>query len=304
MLILVAPLVDQLNVLLLPEVMLVGLAVNELIVGLVGAGLTVTVTVLVAEPALSVAVSVYVVVAVGDTLVEPLADVEVNEPGVMLMLVAPLVDQLNVLLLPEVIVVGLAANELIVGFVGAGLTVTVSVLVVEPALFVAVNVYVVVAVGDTLVEPLADVEVNEPGVMLMLVAPLVDQLNVLLLPEVIVVGLAVNELIVGFVGAGLTVTVTVLVAEPALSVAVSVYVVVAVGDTLVVPLEDVEVNEPGVMPMLVAPFVAQLKVVLPPAVIVPGLSVNDVIVGFDAAGFTVTVAELLVEPELFLAVNV
>jgi hypothetical protein len=80
---------------------------------------------------------------------------------------------------------------------------------------------------------------------------------------------------------------------------------VDVGDTLVDPLADVEVNEPGVMLMLVAPpVVAQLKVVLPPAVIVPGLSVNDVIVGLDAAGFTVTVAELLVEPELFVAVNV
>jgi hypothetical protein len=79
-----------------------------------------------------------------------------------------------------------------------------------------------VEVGETLVEPLAEVEVNEPGVMLTLVAPLVAQLNVLLDPDVMLVGLAVNEEIVGLDGAGLTVTVTVLVAEPALSVAVSV----------------------------------------------------------------------------------
>jgi len=80
-----------------------------------------------------------VVVAVGLTFVEPLADVDVNGPGVMARLVAPVVAQLSVLLEPEVIPVGLAVNELIVG-VPAVLTVTVSVDVVDPAAFVAVNV--------------------------------------------------------------------------------------------------------------------------------------------------------------------
>jgi hypothetical protein len=56
---------------------------------------------------------------------------------------------------------------------------------------------VVVAVGFTVVEPLADVEVKVPGAMEMLVAPVTDQLNVLLEPEVIVVGLAVNDTIAG-----------------------------------------------------------------------------------------------------------
>ena len=79
------------------------------------------------------------VVAVGLTFVEPLADVDVNGPGVMARLVAPVVAQLSVLLEPEVIPVGLAVNELIVG-VPAVLTVTVSVDVVDPAAFVAVNV--------------------------------------------------------------------------------------------------------------------------------------------------------------------
>ena len=73
-----------------------------------------------------------------------------------------------------------------------------------------------------LVEPVADVDVNVPGVMAILVAPVVAQLSVLLEPEVIVVGLAVKELIVGI---GLltvfTVTVSVDVAEPAALVAVS-----------------------------------------------------------------------------------
>jgi hypothetical protein len=86
-----------------------------------------------------VAVSVKVVVAVGLTLVEPLAEVEVKVPGAMVMLVAPLVDQLSVLLGPEVMVAGLEVNELIEGLLGV-LTVTVSVEVAEPEALVALRV--------------------------------------------------------------------------------------------------------------------------------------------------------------------
>jgi hypothetical protein len=80
---------------------------------------------------------------------------------------------------------------------------------------------VVVAVGLTLVEPLAAVDVNVPGVMPILVAAVVAQLSVLLEPEVMLVGLAVKELIVGLLTV-FTVTVSVDVAEPAALVAVSV----------------------------------------------------------------------------------
>jgi len=80
---------------------------------------------------------------------------------------------------------------------------------------------VVVAVGLTFVEPLADVEVNVPGVMARLVAPVVAQLSVLLEPEAMLVGLAVKEPMVGLLGV-FTVTVSVDVAEPAALVAVSV----------------------------------------------------------------------------------
>jgi hypothetical protein len=80
---------------------------------------------------------------------------------------------------------------------------------------------VVVAVGLTLVEPLADADVNPPGVMAILVAPVVAQLSVLLDPEVIVVGLAVKELIAGLL-AVFTVSVTIDLAEPAALVAVKV----------------------------------------------------------------------------------
>jgi hypothetical protein len=56
----------------------------------------------------------------------------------MAMLVAPVVAQLSVLLEFEVIFVGLAPNELMVGLF-AVITVTVSVDVLEPAALVAVN---------------------------------------------------------------------------------------------------------------------------------------------------------------------
>jgi len=48
-----------------------------------------------------------------------------------------------------------------------------------------------------LVEPLADVDVNVPGVMAILVAPAAVQLSALLVPEFMLVGSAVKEVIVG-----------------------------------------------------------------------------------------------------------
>lgn len=78
-------------------------------------------------------------VASGLTLVEPLAVVEVNVPGAIEMLFAPVTVQLSVLLEPTVILVGLAVKELIVGLVAAA-TVTVSLDVAEPVALVAVNV--------------------------------------------------------------------------------------------------------------------------------------------------------------------
>jgi len=72
------------------------------------------------------------------------------------------------------------------------------------------------------VEPLGDAEVNDPGVMATLAAPLVAQLSVLLEPETMLAGLAVKEPMVGTLPAAVTVTVAVDVAEPAELVAVSV----------------------------------------------------------------------------------
>jgi hypothetical protein len=65
--------------------------------------------------------------------------VDVNVPGVMAMLVAAVVVQLSVLLEPEVILVGRAVKELMVGLLAA-FTVRVRVVVVDPAALVAVSV--------------------------------------------------------------------------------------------------------------------------------------------------------------------
>ena len=57
----------------------------------------------------------------------------------------------------------------------------------------------VVAAGLRFVEPLGEADVNAPGVMVMLVAPAADQLSVLLVPEFMLVGLAIKDAIVGTV---------------------------------------------------------------------------------------------------------
>jgi hypothetical protein len=103
---------------------------------------TVTAVDAVTEPAELVAVSVYVVVAAGLTLVEPLAALEVNDPGAIAMVVAPLVAQLSCVLAPAAIVAGVAWNEVTVGFDGGGVlaTVTVAVAVTEPVALLAVSV--------------------------------------------------------------------------------------------------------------------------------------------------------------------
>ena len=75
----------------------------------------------------------------GLTFVEPVADVEVNVPGVMAIVVAPAVAQVSLLLEPKVILAGLATKELITG-VPAVFTLMVSVAVAEPAALVAINV--------------------------------------------------------------------------------------------------------------------------------------------------------------------
>ena len=158
---------------------------------------TVTFAVDVVEPVELVAVRVYVVVAVGLTLVEPVAELAVKVPGVIAIDVAPLVDQFKLLLDPEVMLPGLAENEWTTGLLPAAFTVMVIIFVEEPAVFVAVNVYVIVAVGLTLVDPLARVDVKVPGIIAILAAPLVAQFSVVLAPAFMVVSVAPNDEIAG-----------------------------------------------------------------------------------------------------------
>ncbi len=117
-------------------------------------------------------------------------------PGLMERLVAPDVVQLSVLLPPSTMLVGFAANEPIEGKLGC-VTVIVTVAAVVPVVLVAVSVYVVVAVGLRVTEPLAAVDEKLPGVTVMAVAPDVAQLTVVLAPATIEAGLAPNEAMVG-----------------------------------------------------------------------------------------------------------
>jgi hypothetical protein len=54
---------------------------------------------------------------------------------------------------------------------------------------------------------------------------------------------------------------------------------VAVGVTLVVPLAKTDVYPPGLMLMVVAPVVAQARVLLPPALMPAGLAAKEAMVG-------------------------
>jgi hypothetical protein len=115
-----------------------------------GGGATVIVTLLVAVPPAPVAVMVYEVVIVGDTLIDPLGPTA-PIPG-WISHESALVDcHVKVADPPYGMLRGSAA----MATVGAGAeTVTVTLLVAVPPGPVAVMVYLVVAVGDTIVEPL------------------------------------------------------------------------------------------------------------------------------------------------------
>jgi len=76
------------------------------------------------------------------------------------------------------------------------LTVTVADLVTDPEALTAVNVYVVVTAGITVELPAADIE-PIPWSMIRAVALVTLQLSTEELPPDIMVGLAVNEFIVG-----------------------------------------------------------------------------------------------------------
>ena len=180
----------------------------------VGNGFTVTLTVAVpVHPAVLVPVTVYVVVPVGDTVLEfPLPKV-----CDQLYVFAPLAVSTEVA--PLHIAAGLAETLT----VGKEFTVTLTVAVpVHPAVLVPVTEYVVVVLGVTVM-----LAVLPPVFQLYVFAPLAVSTEVA--PLHIAAGLAVALTD----GNGFTVTLTVAVpVHPAVVVPVTVYVVVLVGDTV------------------------------------------------------------------------
>jgi len=113
--------------------------------------ITVTVTVDVTEPVALVATSEYVVVAVGETIRDPLAATAAPSSVIV---VAFEVAHESVDDWPLLMLVGFAFS-MAVGIGGGGaVTVTVAVADVEPVELVATSEYVAVAVGETICDPL------------------------------------------------------------------------------------------------------------------------------------------------------
>ena len=178
---------------------------------------TVTVAVLVTLPPAPVAINVYVVVVAGETLCDPLGtDSLGTDAPFSVAVVAFDVVHDSVAELPLTIDEG-DANSDAVGIGGGGgggggaaVTVTVAVLVTLPPAPVAINSYVVVAVGETLCEPLTDTaSFSVPPFSVTVVAFDVVHDSVAELPLTISVGDAVSVAVgIGDVG-GAAVTVTV-----------------------------------------------------------------------------------------------
>ena len=128
------------------------------------------------------------VVVVGLTVVLPLIGT-VPTPLIETVL-APVVVQLSVDCCPGWTLTGLAPKLRTCGLpAGTGATVTVAVAVTVPAGPTADRVYVVVAVGDTVVEPVS-ATLPTPGWMETLVAPCTTQVRVEFWPAVMLLGVA------------------------------------------------------------------------------------------------------------------
>jgi hypothetical protein len=243
----------------------------------VGNGFTVTLNVAVPiHPSALVPVTVYVVVALGVTvLLAP-----VPNPPDQIYVFAPLA--VNTELAPLHIAAGLADADI----VGNGFTVTVTVAVpVHPAVLVPVTVYVVVALGVTVM-----LAAMSPVLQLYVFAPLAVSSE--LSPLHIAAGLADAVT----VGNGFTVTLTVAVpVHPSALVPVTVYVVVALGVTVLLA----PVPNPPDQLYVFAPLAVNTE--LAPLHIAVGLA-DAVTVG---NGFTVTLTVAVpVHPAVLVPVTV
>jgi hypothetical protein len=158
----------------------------------------------VTEPYALVAVTIYVVVKLGDTLVNPFSATE-PIPWLRLTESAPVEVQVNVEEDPTMIVTG----STVILTTGRLFTVMVTLSVAVPLVFVAVIVYVVVNVGVTPVEPLS-VTAPIPWSMLQLSALTEVQVSVAVPPSVMVSGTAE----ISTLGSCPTVIVTLSVTDP------------------------------------------------------------------------------------------
>ncbi len=144
-------------------------------------------------------------------------------------------------------------------------------------------VYVVVIVGDTVLEPFT--VIAEKLESFTLVAFVDDHSSVVLSPADITVGVAVN-VTSGVAGNnGFTVTVVVVVLSPPGPETVIVYVVVTAGDTVFVPFTVAAEKFESVT--LVAFVVDHCNVVFAPAVMVDGVAVNVAVGAAAISGVTV-----------------
>ncbi len=156
-----------------------------------------------------------------------------------------------------------------------------------------------VVVGVIVCEPLDDT-VPIAGPIETEVAPVTLQDNVADSPEVMVPGLTVKLLMDGSLGM-VTVIVVDFCAEPEKLVATSVYVVVAVGDTATVPLDDT-VPISGVMDTPVAPVTSHCNFACSPDVIAGELASKDATTG-EVNHFKIAPFVAILTPPIVAAIS-
>ncbi len=137
--------------------MLVGYSEKRRITGFADTPTTLTLVEAVTEPTLLVAVNVYTVVLIDDTSRVPEIGTTPT-PWFMETEVAPVTFHCSIEEYPTLTLSGLAVKLTITGSPADGVTFMVVETLTDPELFVAVNVYMVVVVGDTALVPASGTE--------------------------------------------------------------------------------------------------------------------------------------------------
>jgi hypothetical protein len=158
-----------------------------------------------------------------------------------------------------------------------------------------------VVVDGVTVAQATEFTVPTVGEMLTLVALDTFQQSDAWPPAAMTVGEAVKLSTVGTAPPTVTVTAAETEVTPSAPVAVRVYVVVADGETLVLPFADT-VPTPLLIVTVEAPVVVQDKSEVPPLLMLVGDAAKRTIAGLDAPTVTVTLA-LIVWPPVPLAVK-